>query len=510
MMHKTNRRTFLKQSALAGAALSLPAYIRAASEGANSDIRIAVVGFNGRGQSHIKAYSSLKGVRIVALCDVDSNVLDKGVAQLAKANNQVKPFKDIRKLLDSGEVDAISIATPNHWHSLAGIWGIQAGKDVYVEKPVSHNVWEGRQLVKAADKYQRIVQMGVQSRSAAGIANVLEWLKSEPLGKLQYVRGLCYKRRPSIGLVTGDQPVPETIDYDIWSGPAPLVPPHRKKIHYDWHWIWNYGNGDLGNQGIHQMDIARRFTGEAALSPKIVSVGGRLGYKDDGETPNSMFVFHDYERAPLIFEVRGLPEKTDAKEMDKYRGASIGVIAQYENGYVVVPDYNNAAVFDNKDQLIRKYGNPPGVKGMTESNPISESEKAKIAASKFSEKEESHFGNFIACVKSRKAADLNAKIIDGHISSALCHTANISYRLGKKASPDELREKFKGNKEALDSLERLATHLKANDVDINVDKLTLGEFLKMDPKTERFIDNAAADKMLTREYRKPYVVPENV
>ncbi|EDY16430.1 oxidoreductase domain protein [Chthoniobacter flavus Ellin428] len=510
MMHKTNRRTFLKQSALAGAALSLPAYIRAASEGANSDIRIAVVGFNGRGQSHIKAYSNLKGVRIVALCDVDSNVLDKGVAQLAKANNQVKPFKDIRKLLDSGEVDAISIATPNHWHSLAGIWGIQAGKDVYVEKPVSHNVWEGRQLVKAADKYQRIVQMGVQSRSAAGIANVLEWLKSEPLGKLQYVRGLCYKRRPSIGLVTADQPVPETIDYDIWSGPAPLVPPHRKKIHYDWHWIWNYGNGDLGNQGIHQMDIARRFTGEAALSPKIVSVGGRLGYKDDGETPNSMFVFHDYEKAPLIFEVRGLPEKTDAKEMDKYRGASIGVIAQYENGYVVVPDYNNAAVFDNKDQLIRKYGNPPGVKGMTESNPISESEKAKIATSKFSEKEESHFGNFIACVKSRKAADLNAKIIDGHISSALCHTANISYRLGKTASPDELREKFKGNKEALDSLERLATHLKANDVDINVDKLTLGEFLKMDPKTERFIDNAAADKMLTREYRKPYVVPENV
>jgi hypothetical protein len=247
-----------------------------------------------------------------------------------------------------------------------------------------------------------------------------------------------------------------------------------------------------------------------ALSPKILSVGGRLGYKDDGETPNSMIVFHEYEKAPLIFEVRGLPEKTDAKEMDKYRGASIGVVAQYEKGYVVVPDYNNAAVFDNKDQLIRKYGNPPGVKGMTESNPVSESEKAKAASSKFSEKEESHFGNFIACVRNRKAADLNGKILDGHVSSALCHTANISYRLGKVASPGELREKFKGNKEALDSLERLATHLKANDVDINVDKLTLGEYLKMDPKTEKFIDNAAADKQLTREYRAPYVVPEKV
>lgn len=510
MTHKTNRRSFLKQSALAGAALSLPAYIRAAADGANSDIRIAVVGFNGRGQSHIKAYSNMKGVRIVALCDVDSSVLDKGVAQLAAQNNQVKPFKDIRKLLDSGEVDAISIATPNHWHSLAAIWGIQAGKDVYVEKPVSHNVWEGRQLVKAAEKYQRIVQMGVQSRSAVGIANVLEWLKGEPLGKLKYARGLCYKRRPSIGLVTENTPVPETIDYDLWSGPAPLVPPHRKKIHYDWHWIWNYGNGDLGNQGIHQMDIARRFTGETALSPRIFSVGGRLGYKDDGETPNSMFVFHDYEKAPLIFEVRGLPEKTDAKEMDKYRGASVGVVVQYEKGYVVVPDYNNAAVFDNDNKLIRKYGNPPGVKDMVESNPIPESEKNKKADSRTSEKEEGHFGNFISCVRNRKAADLNGKIIDGHISSALCHTANISYRLGKTASPDELREKFKGNKEALDSLERLATHLKANDVDINVDKLTLGEFLKMDPKTEKFIDNAAADKQLTREYRAPYVVPEKV
>jgi len=515
MKQNINRRSFLKNTALAGAALSLPARVRAAAEGSNSDIRIAVVGFHGRGQSHISAYSNMKGVRLVALCDVDSSVLEKGVKQLQQKNIEAKPFRDIRKLLDSGEVDAISIATPNHWHSLAAIWGIQAGKDVYVEKPVSHNVWEGRQLVKATDKYQRIVQMGVQSRSAKGLADVIGWMKTEPLGKLQYVRGLCYKRRASIGLVSGDQQVPDTIDYDLWSGPAPLVPPHRNDpkygiIHYDWHWIWNYGNGDLGNQGIHQMDIARRFTGEAALSPKIISVGGRLGYKDDGETPNSMFLVHDYEKAPLIFEVRGLPQKKGVEIMDKYRGASVGVVAQYEHGYVVAPDYSNAAVYDNDDKLVRKYGNPPGLKDVVESNPIPESEKANKGDGKFSDKEESHFANFISCVRSRKSADLNAKIIDGHISSGLCHTANISYRLGKTATPDELREKFKGNKEALDSLERLATHLKANDVDINVDKLTLGEFLKMDPTTERFIDNPAADKMLTREYRAPYVVPEKV
>jgi len=514
MSSQLTRRSFLTRTALAGAALSLPARVYSQAEGANGDIRVAVVGFNGRGQSHISAYLGMKGVRIVALCDVDQAVLDKGVAQLAAKNQVVTPYKDIRKLLDSGEVDAISIATPNHWHSLGAIWALQAGKDVYVEKPISHNVWEGRQLVKATEKYKKIVQMGVQSRSAKGIAEVIDWMKKDqPLGKLKWVRGLCYKRRPSIGLVSGDQPVPETVDYDLWSGPAPLVPSHRNDpkygtLHYAWHWIWNYGNGDLGNQGIHQMDIARRFTGEMALAPKVWSLGGRLGYKDDGETPNSQIVFQDYAAAPLIFEVRGLPDKTDSKEMDKYRGASVGVVAQYENGYVVAPDYQNAAVFDNEDKLIRRYGKPPMAKDMVESNPLPAAEKPAEGGA--APKDEGHFDNFISCVRSRKSEDLNGKIIDGHISSALCHTGNISYLLGKKATPAELREDLTTNKEALDSLNRLATHLEANGVDLNLDKLTLGQFLKMDPKTEKFIKNPAADKLLTRVYRKPYIVPEKV
>jgi hypothetical protein len=260
------------------------------------------------------------------------------------------------------------------------------------------------------------------------------------------------------------------------------------------------------------MDIARRFTNEMALSPAVFSIGGRLGYKDDGETPNSQIVYHDYPTAPLIFEVRGLPDKSDSKEMDKYRGASVGVVAQYENGYVVAPDYANAAVFDNEDKLVRKYGKPPMAKDLVESNPLSKGEKLPEGAEgeKPVEKEEGHFGNFIACVRSRKSADLNGKIIDGHVSSALCHTGNISYRLGQTATPDELREKIKGNKEALDSFARLATHLEANGVDLNVEKLTMGEFLKMDPKTEKFLKNPAADKQLTRQYRAPYVVPEKV
>jgi len=494
------RRSFLKTSIAASAALSLPARLYSAAVGANEDIRIGVVGFNGRGQDHISHYLKLKGARIVALCDVDTAVLDKGVAQLAKKDQTVTPYQDIRKMLESKEVDVVSIATPNHWHSLGAIWAIQAGKDVYVEKPVSHNVWEGRQLVKAADAHQKIVQMGVQSRSGAGLAAALEWLKDAPLGKLQYARALCYKRRASIGKVTGEQVVPATIDYDLWCGPAEKLPLTRARLHYDWHWVWNTGNGDLGNQGIHQMDIARRFLGEDALSPAVMAVGGRLGYVDDAETPNSLVIFHDYKKAPLIFEVRGLPEKAQGKEMDKYRGASVGVIVQYEKGHILCPNYNDAIAFDADGKEIRKFGKQSAAKDG--SKPESE-EKAPIDT-------ENHYANFLSAVRSRKTADLHGKIIDGHISSALCHTGNIAYRLGKKAAPDVIKEKIKGSKDATDSFDRLATHLAANNVDISADQLTFGEYLKFDPKTEKFIGNAEADKLLTREYRAGFVVPEKV
>jgi predicted dehydrogenase len=434
---------------------------------------------------------------------VDTTVLDKGTAQLKNKSIPLEAYQDIRKMLESKEIDVVSIATPNHWHSLAAIWAIQAGKDVYVEKPVSHNVWEGRQLVKAADAHQRIVQMGVQSRSAIGIAEAIEWQKALPLGKIKHVRGLCYKRRASIGKVTEGTPWPESIDKDLWFGPAEVKPLMRAKLHYDWHWVWSTGNGDLGNQGIHQMDIARRFLGESALSPAVFSVGGRLGYLDDGETPNSLFLIHDYPAAPLIFEVRGLPEETGSKKMDKYRGVAIGVIVQYENGHLVCPDYNNALAFDNEGRIVKKFGNPPLPAGVEDLSPKEEKKEANP-------ERENHYVNFLEAVRSRKSSDINGKIIDGHISSALCHTGNISYLLGRKATPGAMREQLEGNSEAMDSIERLATHLAANDVDINTDPLTLGAFLKMDPLTERFIENPDADKMLTREYRAPYIVPEKV
>jgi predicted dehydrogenase len=491
------RRSFLKTS-LGAAALSLPARLHAASTGANGDIRIGVIGFHARGQDHIRGLLACRGVRITALCDVDRTVLEQGKTQLAQKNQQVEVYTDIRKLLESKEVDAIATASPNHWHALASIWAMQAGKDVYVEKPVSHNVWEGRQIVEAARHYQKICQTGTQSRSTVGLMQAVEWAKAGNLGKLQWARGTCFKRRPSIGKVEAEQPWPDHIDKDLWFGPAPIKPLTRKQLHYDWHWVWDTGNGDLGNQGVHQMDVARWFLGEDALAPSVFSAGGRIGYVDDGETPNTLFVVYGYAKAPLIFEVRGLPENTGVEKMDSYRGASVGVIVQYEGGHIAVPSYTAAAAFDKDGKMVRRWGNFAAPKDQPDPGAPDNSGQG------------SHYANFIKAVRSRKHTDLHADILEGHLSSALCHVGNISYRLGKKADPGAIREKIEADAEASDACTRMLEHLEKNGVDVKADKLTLGEFLKMDPKSERFTGNKAADQLLKREYRAPFVVPEKV
>ncbi|HTD65082.1 MAG TPA: Gfo/Idh/MocA family oxidoreductase [Candidatus Limnocylindria bacterium] len=481
-MKSLNRRSFLKSTALTAGALSFSARSWSQVEGSNSDVRMAVIGFGGRGQNHISEWTKMEGVRLTALCDVDSTIMSKEVDRLSKANKAVEQFTDIRKLLENKNIDAVSIATPNHWHALAAIWAIQAGKDVYTEKPVSHNVFEGRKLVEAARKYKKIVQTGTQSRSSlGGIGEAVKWVNEGNLGKILIARGLCYKPRPSIGKVTGPQDPPANVNYDLWSGPAPMLPVMRQKFHYDWHWIWAYGNGDLGNQGIHQMDICRWFLGEQELAPAVLSAGGRLGYVDDGETANTQIIFQDYKKAPLIFEVRGLPESTGAKNMDKLKGASVGCIIECEGGYVSVPNYTASTAHDKDGKEIKKFtGN------------------------------ENHFQNFIKAVQSRRTEDLNADILQGHLSSGLCHTGNISYRLGAKKNPDEIKEAIKGDRGMLETFERMSMHLAKNDVDITSDKITLGVPLKMNGKTEKFIGNKAADELLTRNYRAPYIVPEKV
>jgi len=482
----SSRRRFIQQSVAAttGGVFYI-AKTSWAQKSPGDTINMAVIGFHGRGGSHISGYKAQakEGVRIAALCDVDRAVLDKGLAGLDKDGGgklKAAGYTDMRKLFENKDIDAVSIATPNHWHSLAAIWAMQAGKDVYVEKPVSHNVWEGRQMVKAARRYGKIVQTGTQSRSSReGIFAAVKWVQAGNLGKVLLSRGLCYKRRDSIGKAEGVQPVPDTIDYDLWCGPAPKKDLTRKKLHYDWHWTWDYGNGDLGNQGIHQMDIARWFLGEMALSPRVWSVGGRLGYEDDGETANTQIVFHDYEKAPLIFEVRGLPQGKSAKDMDKLKGAGVGVIVECEGGYVVVPAYTGAIAYDKEGKQIQEW------KGA-----------------------EDHFKNFITACRSRRVEDLNADILEGHLSSALCHTGNISYRLGAKEKPDAILEKIKGDRFAAESFARMKEHLAKNEVDVTKDMLTLGPALKFDPEKERFIDSEAANALVKDKYREPFVVPE--
>lgn len=494
-MTSFSRRQFLRSSALAAAA-TWSARSWSQIPGANSEVRVAVVGLNSRGKNHLASLKDVRGGRVVALCDADSAVLARTAQSVGGG---VKTYGDIRQLLAAKDIDAITIAMPNHWHSLAAIWACEAGKDVYVEKPVSHNVWEGRQLVAAAAKYRRVVQAGTQIRSGDGLVEAVAWVRAGHLGKITASRGFCYKRRPSIGVSTGPQPVPETVDYNLWCGPSPQVPLRRRKLHYDWHWQYVTGNGDVGNQGIHQMDVARWFLGEPGLPTHTLSLGGRLGYVDDGNTPNTQVILHNYRSAPLIFEVRGLPSSASVVEnvnpeltgadaagaaaasMDKYRGLSIGNVVECEGGYVVVPTYWNAMAYDRAGKLIREF-----------------------------QGRDQHMQNFIDVIHSRKLADLRSPIQEGHISSALCHLGNISHQIGRAASPGVLAEKVRGNAPLAEAYGRMTEHLARNNVDLAQTPLTLGAPLTLNPRAERFTGEfaSAANPLLTREYRAGFIVPK--
>ncbi len=484
-----SRRSFLRGTAMGSLALlgaGRTEYLHAEEEkqskSPNEKIAIGLIGCGGRGGDHLSNYVSRSDAEITFCCDADEGRAQEAASAIEKkTGKRPKVETDFRRALEDKSLNCISTATPNHWHSLVAIWAMQAGKDVYVEKPVSHNVWEGRQAVNWARKLGRICQCGTQSRSSPSLKQGVEFVQSGKLGKILYAIGTCYKPRPSIGKLDKPLQIPASIDYDLWCGPAAKVDLYRPKLHYDWHWDFNTGNGDMGNQGIHQMDIARWFLGEKALSPKICSVGGRLGYDDAGNTPNTQIVIHDFEAAPLIFETRGLPKaKLNYKEgMDTYRGSTVGVIIQCEQGYVVVPSYSQATAYDNDNKEVGKWSGGGN-----------------------------HYDNFLKAVRSRQHTDLNADILDGHLSSALCHTGAISHVLGKKMTAEEAAAGTKSNPQWSDAFDRMAAHLKANQVDIEKPSLTVGPWIEMDPVAERFKDNSAANELLTRKYREPYVVPE--
>ncbi len=474
-MKRTTRRDFIKASAALAAAVPF-----SRARGANDDIRAAVVGIRSQGANHINWFRNIPGVRVVAIADADKSFLDREQKKFKQRNEKVDTYVDFRKLLEDESIDAVITATPNHWHALVTIRACQAGKDVYVEKPVSHNIREGRRMVEAARKYNRIVQSGTQRRSDAGLLEAIEYVRQGNLGRIVLVRGIVYVGRGSIGKVDGPQAVPASVDYNLWTGPAPMEPLMRRNLHYDWHWVWPTGNGDLGNNGIHFMDICRWVLGKDSPAPRVMSMGGRFGYIDDGETANTQLVLLEYKPAPIIFEVRGLPRAKGDSAMDAYRGVRAGTVIHCEHGYVA-----GGWAYDNDGKKIKQF---------------------KVTGGS------GHHANFIKAVRSRKTSDLNADILEGHLSSALCHMGNVSYRLGKETSRAEVMEAIKGNSEMEESFERMQEHLLVNTVDVKATPRILGPWLSMDPQSETFVGDFAekANKLVSREYRPPFVVPESV
>jgi predicted dehydrogenase len=484
-MSSLSRRSFIQ----AGASLAPFARVR----GANDAIRVGIVGvgstvrIGGKGKVDARDFAKIPGVRVAAFCDVDHANLDPEVQKWRDRGEKVEAYTDVRKLLENRDIDVVSVTPPNHWHALVTVWACQAGKDVFVQKPASHNLFEGRKMVEAAAKYKRIVQCPSNSRSPNGVMEAMEWARQGNLGKIRFVHGVNYAARTSIGKVAGAQPIPKSIDYDLWSGPAPVLPLMRENLHYDWHWQWHYGDGELGNWGPHILDGCRMAIDAKTMPRHVIACGGRFGYTDDGQTPNSQLMFYDFQPAPVIFEIRGLPrdksflasawDKNQAATMDSYCGIRQGTVVHCEGGYVA----QNKA-FDQDGKLIRQF------------QPTSPNLNV----------------NFIEAVRSRKAGDLVSPILEGHETVALIHASNISYRVGKTLSAGEIKERIGGNNDMVEAFGSFQEHLKVNDVD--VDKMIAGPMLAIDPAGERFTGDfsAEANQLARGEYRKPFIVPEKV
>lgn len=415
------RRNFIKTTSMTALAAGA---VAKNGQSANDTIRIGVVGLRGRGRNHIESFAKQDNVEVTAICDISEDVLDNTAGQLAEHLKQpTKLYTDFRKMLEDDEIDAVSIATPNHWHALQGIWACQAGKDVYVEKPCSHNLHEGKKLVEAQMKYNRIVQHGTQSRSVAAFREGMQLLHDGYLGEVYYAKGLCYKRRNTIGKKPAE-PVPEGVHYDLWKGPAPDRPFSQNRFHYEWHWQWDYGNGDIGNQGVHEMDVAR--WGLGVEFPSLVSsIGGHFMFDDDQQTPNTMVSTFKYpkENKMLVFEVRHWlsPNEIDVDDKNNV----IGTQFLGSEGYMLTDGYGRYRTY---------LGN--------------KREPGKSNQSGFT-----HFENFIEAVRTRKQEDLNAPIREGHISAGLCHLANTSYYMERMLRFDPAAETIIGDSEAQDFLD---------------------------------------------------------
>lgn len=502
-MGKLSRRAFLSDSILAAAAMAAlgtattqkQARAKGRPLGPNETLGVMIVGCGGRGiGSHIPQFLKDQRTRILYVCDPDPANANAAANMIEEATRiRPKAIGDMREALNDKNLDIVSCATTNHWHALTGIWAMQAGKDAYLEKPICHNLHEGQALVAAAKKYDRCCQVGSQCRSNPALQEAFRYAADGKLGEIKLTRGLCYKRRRSIGPF-GSYPIPEGIDYNLWSGPAPIVDPMtRPRFHYDWHWQRLYGNGDLGNQGPHQTDIARTFLGVTEFPASVVSYGGRLGYQaemhddnfvDAGDTANTEVSIYNYrDGCTLVFETRGL-------ETDPLMDVGVGVIAYGSEGYMLQMSYGFVVVFDRDGKEVTRFSGGD---------------------------DDYHFNNFVDCVIDGTPDKLNADARAGHLSAGLSHLGNISYYLGEKnlVSAEEAEKivaDIPGHDDNVATLRRTLDHLTANGVDLAKTPLSMGVDLTFDPDKEVFIDNDEANAMLTREYRGEFVVPnpENI
>jgi predicted dehydrogenase len=441
------RRSFISKSTKTAAGIAAAsAVVSNTVMGANDRINIAVLGLRSRGGEHCREFSKIPNVRIKTICDPDENFFMARAAQINELTGKSPGTEfDLRHVLDDKEIDAISIATPDHWHALATIWGCQAGKHVYVEKPTSHNMWEGRKMIEAARKYNRVVSAGMQNRSLNGPNSAIKFLHEGGIGDVYMARALCFKPRDSIGKKQ-NAPVPEGVHYDLWLGPAPWRPFNPNRFHYNWHWFWDYGMPDMGNQGPHQMDIARWGLGKEVFPRKIKSAGGYFAFDSDQETPNTQSTIYEYDDGKILqFETRGLYTNDE-------NGIRIGNLFFGSEGWMHLNGN------DWKTYLGRE--NTPGPSFSSKDQDAADPANLAGAASL------PHFINFIDAVKSGNWMDLNADILEGHRSTSMVHLGNISYRTGRE--------------------------------------------LIFDSHAEKFVGDEQANGYLTRNYRHPYVVPDEV
>jgi predicted dehydrogenase len=413
-----SRRNFLHTAAAALASTSASTL-----RGANDKVNVAIIGLGGRGRYHLSEYAKLPDARIAAICDVDQAALERAQAQVEKLTGQKpKGYADMRQVFDDKEVEAVSMPLPNHWHALATIWACQAGKDVYVEKPACHNPFEGQKMVEAARKYKRMVQIGSQGRSAAHKIKAVQLLRDGAIGKVYLAKGLCFKRRPSIGHKP-DGPVPPGLDWDKFLGPAPMRAYNENRFRYNWHWFWDTGNGDIGNQGVHEMDIARWGLGKEGLPKSVVSTGGKYVYDDDQETPNTQIATFDYGDAELMFEVRGILTGSEGG-LPVQANNTVGNLFYGSDGWMALDGSGFKVYKGEKNELVMEEKGPP----RGDAGP--------------------HMGNFLAAVRSRNYQDLHADVQIGVTSANLCHLANISYRLKRKLDFDPAAGRFLKDEEA--------------------------------------------------------------